>query len=226
MKFRSLFNIPTHDKTKAINNIIEDSSLKYEYIVLNIIAVIVAVLWIYQNSIPLITASMIIAPLILPIVGTALWITLRNTKLIFASLRNLWINTGAIVVAWALITLLLRRIGEFPNEWYLGNEIIYYLTGMTGVVSWIAAAFMLSNERLSDGIAWVAIAVALVPPLAVSIIHLSLFQWSEFFQSFGVYLTTIVTVIVGAASVFYLMNFNMNKKDVDKMVDDEENKNE
>gem|GEM_PF-4418527 len=87
--FRSLFRIPRHDKTEAIDEIIEISTLKPDYIVLNVIAVCIAVLGIYQNSIPLVIASMIIAPLILPIIGIALGITLHNLKLIVSSLRNL-----------------------------------------------------------------------------------------------------------------------------------------
>jgi uncharacterized membrane protein len=55
---------------------------------------------------------------------------------------------------------------------------------------------MLSNEKLNDGMAGIAIAVALVPPLAASAVHLSLFNRTEFFRSFGVYLTTIISIII------------------------------
>lgn len=77
---RSLFRIPAHDKTKAIESIIEDSALKPEYIVLNIIAVCIAVLGIYQDSIPLITASMIIAPLLSDVCECSISWTLKWDK--------------------------------------------------------------------------------------------------------------------------------------------------
>lgn len=223
---RSLFRIPTRDKTKAIQSIIEDSALKPEQIVLNVIAVCIAVLGVYQNSIPLIIASMIIAPLILPIIGIALGITLRNLKLILSSLRNLWVNTACIFVAWALITLWLRLIGEFSTEWYLWNETFYYVTGLTGIFAGIASAFMLSNEKLNNSMAGIAIAVALVPPLAVSTIQLSLFNQTEFLESFGAYITNIITIIIWCVWVFYLMNFKMRKEKVDDKVEEEEKKNE
>jgi len=223
--FRSLFRIPRHDKTEAIDEIIEISTLKPDYIVLNVIAVCIAVLGIYQNSIPLVIASMIIAPLILPIIGIALGITLHNLKLIVSSLRNLWINTLCVFLAWALITLLLRSIWEFSTDGYLANEVFYYVTWLTGIFAWIASAFILSKGSLNDGMAWIAIAVALVPPLAVSTIHLSLFNRTAFLTSFWVYLTNIVAIIIWCVGVFYLMNFKMNKEEVDEKVEEEEAKN-
>lgn len=223
---RKLFNISHSEKSEAVQWIIEDSTLKIEQIVLNIIAVIIAVLWIYQDSIPLITASMIIAPLILPIIGTALWITLRNRKLIIASLRNLWTNTLCIFAAGSIITLVLRSIWNFPTWWYIDWRSFYYVTSITWIVAGVAAAFMLSKKSLNDTLAWIAIAVALVPPLALSTIHLSLFQRNDFINSFWTYLITIITIIIGSTAVFYLMNFKVHEDEIDEKVEEEEKKSE
>jgi uncharacterized membrane protein len=219
---RKLLHVTQNDQTKAIKDVIENSALKYEHIVLNIISVIIAILWIYQQSIPLITASMIIAPMILPIIWIALSIALKNTTLFLASLRNLWLNTLWIISVGALLTIVLRAVGEFPTEWYIANESLFYVTGLTWVVSGIAAAFILSKKSLNDALAWVAIAVSLVPPLAVSTIYLSLRDISWFASNFLTYLITIASIIIWCTLVFYLMHFSMDEQAVNNKVEKEE----
>ena len=219
---RSLLQLKRHEKTEAVCTIIEDSSLRPEFVVMNAIAVLVAVLWILEDSIPIITASMIIAPLIFPIIWFSLWVVVRNWKLVVLSARNLAINTVLVLWIWSISTLLISLFTDFSQEWYLANEVILPVTWLIGLVWWVAAAFMLSHKRLSQMMAWVAIAVALIPPLAVSTIHLSLGQRAELLQSLATYGTTLVTIALWAWSVFYLMNFEESEKEVAEEVEKSE----
>jgi uncharacterized hydrophobic protein (TIGR00271 family) len=75
------------------------------------------------------------------------------------------------------------------------------------VASGIAAAYAHAKEGIAKSLAGVAIAVALVPPLAVAGIGIGWWNWEVFSGAFLLYLTNLAGIIMFAGITFLLLGF-------------------
>ena len=142
------------------------------FLVLLVCSAVIATLGLISNSTAVVIGAMIVAPLMDPILSLAFGLTIADNQLANRSAITLFIGVVIVVAtSWLLASLL------------GANEINPEITARTApnlidlliaVAAAVAGAFSLSRDRLSNSIAGVAIAVALVPPLCVTGIGLSL----------------------------------------------------
>jgi uncharacterized membrane protein len=76
------------------------------------------------------------------------------------------------------------------------------------IVSGAAAAYAKSNEKILGSLAGVAIAVALVPPIAVAGIGLGWGDWHMFSTAFLLFITNLVGIVLAAALTFTVLGFS------------------
>ena len=76
------------------------------------------------------------------------------------------------------------------------------------VVSGAAGAYAHANTNVAKTLAGVAIAVALVPPLAVSGIGIGWGDWSVFIGAFLLLITNLTGMVLSGAFTFLLMGFS------------------
>jgi len=76
------------------------------------------------------------------------------------------------------------------------------------IVSGAAAAYAKSNEKILGSLAGVAIAVALVPPIAVAGIGIGWADWHMFSSAFLLFVTNLVGIVLAAAFVFAVLGFS------------------
>ena len=131
-----------------------------------------ATLGLIADSAAVIIGAMIIAPLMNPIVAFSYGLARANRDLTIGSAFS--IGTGIFVVI-----LVSMGITEIINYHFLGKEIlsrtnpslidlgIAIFAGLAGAISW-------SRKRIANALPGVAIAVALVPPLCVTGIGISI----------------------------------------------------
>lgn len=134
-------------------------------------ATAIATLGLLSNSAPTIIGAMIVAPLMSPIISLAFGIVVVDWPLINRSL--FMVVTGVV-----LVVLLAFVTTEVIGLQLAGTEIIgrthpTLLDLGVAVAAGGAAAFAFTRKSIMNAIAGVAIAVALVPPLAVCGIGLS-----------------------------------------------------
>lgn len=75
------------------------------------------------------------------------------------------------------------------------------------VVSGVAAAYAHAEEEIAKSLAGVAIAVALVPPLATAGIGVGWWDWEVFSGAFLLYLTNLAGIIMFAGITFLILGF-------------------
>ena len=151
---------------------INSSKPSLDFLLLLVCAAVIATLGLISNSTAVVIGAMIVAPLMDPILSLAFGLTVADNRLVKRSAITVVIGVLTVVgTSWLLASLL------------GANEINPEITGRTApnlidlviaVAAAVAGAFTLSRDRLSNSIAGVAIAVALVPPLCVTGIGLSL----------------------------------------------------
>jgi len=173
--------------------------------VLMVLSVLLALTGLYANSAPVIIGAMVLAPLMSPVVSLAMGLARTEPGMIQGSLRTL-----AIGVAWGLacgIVLAWIMPLEIPTAEMEARMSPTLLDLMVAVVSGIAGAYAHAKEDIAKGLAGVAIAVALVPPLSVAGIGLGWADWGMAGGALLLLITNLVGIALAGSATFLVLGF-------------------
>lgn len=188
-RFRAL---PDKDKAALIRKLVQNGTPDFDYFYLIGLSTLMATLGLLLDSSAIVIGSMLIAPLMYPILGVALGLVMMGTNI------NLFHRAFKTLVKSLLVGLGLSVAAAF----LFGNEAMYasaevmartdpsYLHLLVAMVAGAAVAYMLAKPEWGDALPGVAIAVALVPPLA----------------TIGVGIAAMSAVIIKGATLILLLN--------------------
>lgn len=183
----------------------ENAKLSSSFIVMMILATLIATFGLFGDSSPVIIGAMILAPIISPIVSFSMGMVRYDTNMLKTGIVTILIGTLVALIFAAGVSIII------PLE-VLTGEINDRLTPTLldmgiAVASGIAAAYAHAKEGIAKSLAGVAIAVALVPPLAVAGIGIGWWDWEVFSGAFLLYLTNLAGIIMFAGITFLLLGF-------------------
>lgn len=197
-------------RKKTEKKLDEYSSPSVEFFVLIGLSAALAVAGLALDNTAVVIGAMVVAPLITPIFGFSLGLLVirvrRITKsLLTTALGSIFAVVSATIVAKIIIALEGTGI-VFTNEIVSRTEpnLLFFLVAL---FSGLAGAYAYAKPKLSERIAGIAIAVALVPPLAVIGIALAQELWSVAYQSMLLYLFNLAGIIFGSIIMFILVGF-------------------
>ncbi len=170
--------------------------------VLLVLAAVIASAGVVSDSTATVIGAMIVAPLMTPILGSAL-------ALVLARRRQLLINF-AIVVGGAVVVIvvgyLIALLHVFPidaanNSQVAGRVSPRLIDLLAALATGAVGAFALIRSDISDTLPGVAIAISLVPPLAVVGITLESGQPSEALGALLLFGTNVAAIIATGTAV-------------------------
>ncbi|WP_029038659.1 DUF389 domain-containing protein [Salinimicrobium xinjiangense] len=182
-----------------------NSNLSTAFMVMMILSTLIATFGLFANSSPVIIGAMILAPVISPIVSFSMGMVRYDVPMLKESFVT--ITAGTLVsLAFAAIVSLLIPLKVLTPE--IEARLSPTLLDMgIAVTSGIAAAYAHANEGIAKSLAGVAIAVALVPPLAVSGIGIGWWDWDVFSGAILLYATNLAGIILFGGLTFLLLGF-------------------
>ena len=168
-------------RTELYEARIASSKPSLGFFILLISSAVIATLGLISNSTAVVIGALIVAPLMDPMLSLAFGLAVSDGRLIRRSAVTVGFGVLAVIGTTSLIS------------WGLGVSYVQSeITGRTSpnlidlsiaIAAAVAGSFSMTRKQLSNSIAGVAIAVALVPPLCVSGIGLTL--GSEMVAVFG-----------------------------------------
>jgi uncharacterized hydrophobic protein (TIGR00271 family) len=201
----------------------------FSYFAMLALAAAIATLGLLANSAPTIIGAMIIAPLMAPIISLSYGLVGFEKHLIVRSILTVMSGVMLVVLLAYLTTLLFEL--SIPGSEILSRTSPTIIDFGIAVAAGSAAAFANTRRSILSSIAGVAIAVALVPPLAVSGIGVALgsgvtgvaiLSFSEFGDfsggadvasgAFLLFLTNLIGIVGGAIIVFACQRYGEWKK--------------
>jgi uncharacterized hydrophobic protein (TIGR00271 family) len=192
-----------HDLFPALR---DDARINGIYISLMVLSTMLAAVGLYLNSASVIIGAMLLAPLMAPIVSLSMGILRGNIELFKNSIGKTVLGIFIALGSSALIALL------FPHkpvtEEMLARLNPTLLDLAVAIISGIAAACSKSFREIIQSLAGVAIAVALVPPLAVAGIGIGHMDFHFFYQAFLLFSTNLVGIIIAATFTFRVLGFS------------------
>lgn len=176
--------------------------------VMLLLSVAIATFGVVQDSTAVVIGAMLIAPLMTPILGVSAGIVNSWVKRVVASAGLVAAGAGAavglamVVGQWVPIIVPLAQNSQVTSR--VSPNIVDMLIALAAGA---AGAYANVNDRVSDSIAGVAIAVALVPPLGVVGLTLQAGMFEDSLGALLLFLTNLVSIILAAALVFFLTGY-------------------
>lgn len=195
------------DRTEAYTRIRRSARPDIDFFMLISLAAIIAALGLMTNSGAVVIGAMLVAPLMSPIVGIGMAIVLGDAR--FLRLSSVTVLKGALlaILVGMLAGLLLRIFNLELTDEILARTQPSLLDLGIALFSGLAAAFALSRSDAAGALPGVAIAAALVPPLATVGIT---FSAGYFFESIGallLFITNLVAISSATALMFLILGF-------------------
>jgi uncharacterized hydrophobic protein (TIGR00271 family) len=143
---------------------------------------------------------MVVAPLMTPLIGSGLALVQGNTSLFRDSLKAMGFGIGSALLISILFGFI-APIEELTPE-LLARGAPTLIDLAVAFLSGVAAAYAVARPSLLGALAGVAIAAALVPPLATVGIAFATGTWKISEGAAILFLTNLVAIILGAAFIY------------------------
>ncbi len=150
---------------KSIQNLLEEERLSIPFILFTVLSSAIATLGIVMHSSSILIGSMLIAPLLIPVIGLSIGVGCGSVNLVLKSLQSLFLG---MLVSIVVSYILARRIMPIElDETLYRNFSDSFLYALVAFFSGILAVYSWLTPRKTDKIIpGVGVAVALVPPLS------------------------------------------------------------
>ncbi len=184
----------------------EEGKLSSTFMTLLILATMIATFGLFINSGSVIIGAMLLAPLMQPIVSLSMGVLRQDATMQSNAFKTIVIGVIAVLLTSGVIALFVP-IERLTSE-MAGRLSPTLLDLFVAIVSGIAAAYAKNNEKIMSSLAGVAIAVALVPPIAVAGIGIGWGEWSMFIAAFLLFVTNLVGIVLAAAMTFMVLGYS------------------
>lgn len=165
----------------------------------------IAIMGVLGDSTAVVIGAMLVAPLISPILGIGLAIVMGwEDRLARSSAMTLWGILITIVMGLFFVWVLPLNVDPVTNSQIASRVSPTIVDVFIAVFAGACGSMAVARKDFSNAVPGVAIAIALVPPLAVVGITLGLGQWTLAAGAMLLFLTNLVAIIIVGGLTFVL----------------------
>ncbi len=196
------------DQAAVIERRRDDCALSERYLFMTAMSAGIAVIGLLQSSIAVVIGAMLLSPLMGPIMGLGFALAIDDFRWLKQStLSLLWgsvlaIALCALIVYFSPIQTITDEIAARTRP-HLFDLLVALFSGMAG-------AYAMIRGR-AGAIVGVAIATALMPPLAVVGFGLATANWEAFGGALLLYATNLITIALTALAMARLYGFRSSQ---------------
>lgn len=184
----------------------ENARASEAFLTLMVLATLLASVGLFADSAPVIIGAMILAPLMAPIISLAMGVLRQDERLLGESLRTLCVGMGLALLCSVLLSWLMPL--QTVNGEIAARLQPTLLDLAVAVISGVAGAYAHARAEVAKSLAGVAIAVALVPPLAVTGMGIGWLDWHVFSGALLLFLTNLAGIVMAAALTFLVLGYS------------------
>ena len=183
-------------------DISDGSEPALRFYILVVVSTLIASFGLILNSTAVVIGAMLVAPLMTPIFGISLALVRGDTSLFGRAIRA---EIFGVIAAVTMSLLLGLTLGDFePTNEMLSRTSPTLFDLLVAVLAGFAGAYALVDEKLSPALPGVAIATAIVPPLANCGLCLALGDVAAAVGSFLLFFANFLSILVVASITFVL----------------------
>jgi uncharacterized hydrophobic protein (TIGR00271 family) len=198
---RGIPQLEREDRITLVERVQSASEWNVDFIALICLSTAIATLGLMQNSPAVVIGAMLVAPLMTPLIGCGLAVVQGNGHLMRGASKS-------VLLGFLLALFIGFAMGALIPHAGLTNEMLSRgspnaLDLAIALISGVAAAYATARPNLLGALPGVAIAAALVPPIATSGVALSHGDAVTSAGAAMLFLTNIVAIVLGAAAALF-----------------------
>lgn len=180
----------------------------YRFTLLQTASVVIASIGIAIDSPAIVIGAMLLSPLMMPVLAVAAAAVMIWPKRSIRSIGMVVLaSLGSMLLAWAVAALMPdMQVGALPNELLARTRPTLFDLAVA-LAAGTAGGYAMVREEVGGALPGVAVAVALVPPLAVVGTALDLGRTDLAVGAGLLYLTNLTAIVLAAAVVFLATGF-------------------
>jgi uncharacterized hydrophobic protein (TIGR00271 family) len=198
--FSWLPTLEATDRIELFDRLQVGARWNIDFMMMMCLSTAIASLGLIQNSTAVVIGAMVVAPLMTPLIGAGLALVQGNTIFFRDSIKAMGFGIGAALLISLFLGFLVPMEELTPELIARGAPTIIDLG--VAFLSGAAAAYAVARPSLLGALAGVAIAAALVPPLATVGISLAEGVWEISEGAAILFATNLVAIILGAAFIY------------------------
>ena len=205
--------IPQLDRDSRVRiyeSIEVNSKWSFDFVALICFSTALAALGLMLNSAPVIIGAMLVAPLMTPILGASLSLIQGNRVLMVDCSKSLLFGYFCALILGVLLGVFGSLYGVTDQMQSRSEPDVPDL--LIALISGMAAAYCYSRPRLVSALAGVAIAAALVPPIATAGIAIALAEQEIAKGATLLFTTNVVFIVIGASVTFFTLGIRAKSK--------------
>lgn len=194
---RNVPQLEREHRIDLVSRVQSNSQFDFDFVTLIALSTVIAAIGLMQSSAAVVIGAMLVAPLMTPILG--LGIALGQGNPVFSRMAMRSIALGFLVaIAAGVVVGLLSTLGGFvePTPEMLARGGPGVLDLFVAFASGMAAAYASSRPNLLAALPGVAIAAALVPPIATAGLALSIGRFQLAFGATLLFVINMVTIVL------------------------------
>lgn len=197
-------------RVSLVDRLNESSEFNFDFVALISLSTLIAALGLARNSPAVVIGAMLVAPLMTPLVAMGFALVQGNERLVRSAMKSLVLGFTVAVAIGAAVGLVIRLVAPHlpisPQMLERGSPNLLDL--VVALASGVAGAYAMGRKNLNSAIPGVAIAVALVPPIATAGLALSMNSLTLFGGASLLFLTNIVAIVLGTAMTFWAVGIS------------------
>lgn len=195
------------DKKVTVKRLIDESRTTRDYYFLLIISTLITTMGLLLDSPAVVIGGMLISPLLTPLLALGLGIITNNRLSIARAVFNIARSVGVVLGVSFLTAFIIGVREPVSGEIFQRTRVtLPYL--YIAILSGVAATYAWIKPKISTSLPGVAVAIALVPPLCVTGIGLSIFDRFFVTGSLQLFLINLIGIVGSATVLFSLFGFH------------------
>ncbi len=188
-------------REELLDDLEPGSRVRWIYIAQVVISCIVAAVGMIRDSVALVIAAMVIAPLLIPSMSLALGTTIGDLQMIWRSV----ITTATGIAVGLILSIVIGMLVPFdPQVYEIASRASVKYTDLVVALAAGAAGALAVTTGVSASLIGVMVAVALVPPLVATGLFIGHGDFSAATASALLLASNIVCVNLAAVAVFLI----------------------
>lgn len=208
--FKFIPQLDRDSRVRIYESIEVNSKWSFDFVSLICFSTALAALGLMLNSAPVIIGAMLVAPLMTPILGAGLSLIQGNRVLMLDCSKSLLFGYFCALILGVALGLFGNLYGVTDQMQSRSEPDVPDL--LIALISGMAAAYCYSRPRLVSALAGVAIAAALVPPIATAGIAIALAEQEIAIGATLLFTTNVVFIVIGASITFFTLGIRAKSK--------------
>jgi uncharacterized hydrophobic protein (TIGR00271 family) len=203
--------IDRENRVSLVERVQSTTHWDFDFFALMFLSTIMAAIGLIQNSAAVVIGAMLVAPLMTPLLGMGLALVQGNPVLARISLRSIVLGLLVALSVGLVVGLATPGFGE-PTREMLGRGGAGMLDLIVAFAAGLAAAYASCRPGLLAALPGVAIAAALVPPIATAGLALSLGNFHLAIDALLLFVINMVTIVLATMAALWAVGLRNLKK--------------